>query len=438
MHNRPHLLRRALLHALWAGAALTAASVESQELAERPDTLAAGKPRVYVDCQRCDLDYLRSEIGWVDHVRDRAVADVHILVTSQATGSGGTQHTAHFIGLRQFAGKEDTLSYFARVAESSDETRRGIAGILKLGLVRYAALSPVARTLTIAATGRESATPARPARDPWNLWVLRTSARGFFNGEKTSKFANMSSNVSANRISQEWKTNFSVNLNYSESKFTFSDGRTYNNYSRGYGAHSLVVKSLGPQWSMGQRSSISSSTFLNQKLAVRVAPAVEYNFYPYSESTRRQFTLQYSAGLNHFRYDDTTIYNEIAETRGDQALIASLEVKQPWGSVSTSLEAAAYMHDFSKQRLVFYNNVDWRLIKGLSLSLGGNASLIRDQLYIAAENLSDEEVLLRRRQLATSYRYFVSVGLSYSFGSIYSNIVNSRFGGSSGGTIFFF
>lgn len=431
-------MKRFLVYALLVGSALPAVNVVAQEPTAGPDSLSAGKPRVYIDCQRCELDYLRNEITWIDHVRDRAVADVHVLVTSQGTGSGGTLHTAHFIGLRQFAGKEDTLSYFARVAESSDLTRRGIAGILKLGLVRYAARSPVAHTLTIAATGAGTAAPARAARDPWNLWVFRTTARGFFNGEKTSKFANMSSNVSANRISQAWKTNFGVNVNYNESKFTFSDGRKFNNYSRGYGMNSLVVKSLGPQWSAGQRSSISSSTFFNQELAARVAPAIEYNFYPYSESTRRQFTLQYSAGLNHFRYEDTTIYNEIAETRGDQALIASLDVRQPWGAVSTSLEAAAYMHDFSKQRLVFFTNVDWRLIKGLSLSLGGNASLIRDQLYIAAENLSDEEILLRRRQLATSYRYFASVGLSYSFGSIYSNIVNSRFGGSGGGTIFFF
>lgn len=411
---------------------------DAQDPVRQPDGATAEKPKVFIDCDECDDDFLRTEISWVDHVRDRAVADVHVLVTAQRTGSGGRQYTAHFIGLREHGGMQDTLSYSARVAESSDQTRRGIASILKLGLVRYAARSGIASALTITARTDGSVSAARPARDPWNLWVFRTSARGFFNGEKTSKFANMSSNVSANRISPAWKTNFGVNLNYNESKFTFTDGRRFNNYSRGYGANSLVVKSLGPQWSAGQRSSISSSTFLNQELAARVAPAIEYNFYPYSESTRRQFTLQYSLGLNHFRYEDTTIYNEIAETRGDQALVASLDVKQPWGSISTSLEAAAYVHDFSKQRLVFFSNLDWRLIKGLSVSLAGNASLIRDQLHIAGGQLSDEEVLLRRRQLATSYRYFVSVGLSYSFGSIYSNIVNSRFGGSSGGTIFFF
>ncbi|MDZ7341730.1 MAG: hypothetical protein ONB27_10280 [candidate division KSB1 bacterium] len=49
-----------------------------------------------------------------------------------------------------------------------------------------------------------------------------------------------------------------------------------------------------------------------------------------------------------------------------------------------------------------------------------------------------EEVLLRQRQLETSYNYWTSIGLSYTFGSIYNNIVNPRFGGSGSGRIIYF
>jgi len=38
-----------------------------------------------------------------------------------------------------------------------------------------------------------------------------------------------------------------------------------------------------------------------------------------------------------------------------------------------------------------------------------------------------EEILLRRRELETSYYYYFSIGLSYTFGSIYNNVVNPRF-----------
>src|SRR5688500_7533987 len=54
---------------------------------------------VYLDCQNvfCDFDYLRTELAAVNWVRDRAVADVHLLVTTQQTGSGGSEYTVTFI-----------------------------------------------------------------------------------------------------------------------------------------------------------------------------------------------------------------------------------------------------------------------------------------------------------------------------------------------------
>jgi len=36
---------------------------------------------------------------------------------------------------------------------------------------------------------------------------------------------------------------------------------------------------------------------------------------------------------------------------------------------------------------------------------------------------------VRQRQLRTSYRYYLAVGISYTFGSIYNNVVNPRFSG---------
>ena len=43
---------------------------------------------VFMDCQapRCDFDHFRREIEWVNWVRDRQDAEVHVLVTSQRTG----------------------------------------------------------------------------------------------------------------------------------------------------------------------------------------------------------------------------------------------------------------------------------------------------------------------------------------------------------------
>ena len=49
----------------------------------------------------------------------------------------------------------------------------------------------------------------------------------------------------------------------------------------------------------------------------------------------------------------------------------------------------------------------------------------------AKGNLTREEVLLRQSQLATTYRAFIYMGISYTFGSVLNNVVNPRFGNNS-------
>lgn len=58
---------------------------------------------MFLDCNfGCDEEFVRREITFVDYVRDRRDADVHILLTTEGTG-GGTEYTIKFIGLGRFA-----------------------------------------------------------------------------------------------------------------------------------------------------------------------------------------------------------------------------------------------------------------------------------------------------------------------------------------------
>lgn len=57
----------------------------------------------------------------------------------------------------------------------------------------------------------------------------------------------------------------------------------------------------------------------------------------------------------------------------------------------------------------------------------GNYALVRDQITLVRGSLTQEKMLLRRRELATDYRLRVSGGISYRFGSIFNNVVNPRF-----------
>ena len=191
---------------------------------------------------------------------------------------------------------------------------------------------------------------------------------------------------------------------------------------------SLVVKSLTEHWSVGFYGNARASIFTNTKASYTVAPAIEYNVFPYSESTRREFRFLYRMNYTDITYDEITIYDKIREQLFYQSLEGTFEIKERWGSVNTSLEGSHYFHDFQKNRLVLFSNINILLIEGLSLDLFGSISMVRDQLSLPKADATEEDVLLNQRELATQYDYFMSIGLRYTFGSIFSNVVNSRFG----------
>ncbi|MSO35180.1 MAG: hypothetical protein EXQ54_01940 [Acidobacteria bacterium] len=218
-------------------------------------------------------------------------------------------------------------------------------------------------------------------------------------------------------------------MNYNESTFELGDGGTFRSFRRGWHVNGLAVKSMGDHWSIGGKAGASRSSFNNQKLNVRVAPGIEYNVFPYSQSTERQLTVQWTTGINRFRYDEVTIFNQTEETKWDQTVMTSLNLRQPFGTVSFTVEGAHYFSDAGKYRLALFADNELRIARGLSLRLDGSYQILHDQLYLRLGGASNEEIIARQRQLATSYRFFLSAGFTYRFGSINNNVVNPRFGG---------
>ena len=82
--------------------------------------------KVFVDCDECDFDFLRREIPFVHYVRDRHLAQVHILVTDQRTGSGGQEFRLQFIGQGTFAGQDGKLKYISQHDDTEDVERHGL------------------------------------------------------------------------------------------------------------------------------------------------------------------------------------------------------------------------------------------------------------------------------------------------------------------------
>jgi hypothetical protein len=205
------------------------------------------------------------------------------------------------------------------------------------------------------------------------------------------------------------------------------DESTFLSITRTNEGNALAVRSLNEHWSIGAVGSLSSSTFLNHRFRMRAGPAIEYSVFPYSESTRRLLTLYYTAGYHRFDYREITLFDKTEETLADQLLEASLNLRQPWGNAFASAQIAQYLTDLDKYRISGFGELEVRLFKGFSVEVFGELSRRRDQIYLPKGEASNEEILVRQRELATGYQYDISFGISYSFGSIYNNIVNPRF-----------
>jgi hypothetical protein len=97
---------------------LPAAPLAARQLTS-PQAAAVEALRVFLDCNAfCDTDHLRREITYVNWMRDRQDADIHLLITSQGTGGGGEEYTIKYLGLQAFQGSDDELSFTTQQAET--------------------------------------------------------------------------------------------------------------------------------------------------------------------------------------------------------------------------------------------------------------------------------------------------------------------------------
>lgn len=418
---------------LLAGLALAAVISGGATRIIAQQTAAQGQEalNVFLDCQApyCDSDHFRREITYVNWMRERQDAQVHILITAQQTGGGGWEFTFAFIGRGTFTGREDTLRYVSRNTDSPSEIRDGLTQTIKLGLVRYAARTPIGARLRITYQAGQGGPiqQARPEDDPWKFWTFRVGVGGDVSGEQRQRFLSYNANVNASRVTEDYKLTLALSGNENRSEFDIADlDTTIVSVRSNWSGRVLSVWSLGPQWSFGVRGSVGGSTFLNRDLFVRAGPAIEYNFFPYNESTRRLIVVQYGVGIAGFDYEEETIFDRFTETRPEHQLVVGSEIQQPWGSVDVALTGNQYLHDLSKHSASLSGGVTLRLVRGLDLRVFGSVARIKDQLHLSKAGLTRDEILLRQRQLGTDFQYFSFFNLQYRFGSKFANVVNPR------------
>jgi hypothetical protein len=425
---KPGILLRGL--GLLLAAALCASAQETGEgRPAAPGGIQESVPNVYLDCDSrlCDFDFIKTEITFVNYIRDRQNADVHLLITRRGTGSGGGEITLSFIGRGRHEGRNHTLHCFTRPTDTSDIVRRSMVNSIKQGLVPYLYDTPLAECIDVVFTQRDAIRPT-PGQDPWDYWVFNVGLRGSGDYEKLSEKYSYQVNLSANRITEELKLQASASAYFSRGRYEISEEETYISHSTRKSLSLSAIKSLGDHWAAGVSGGLSSSTFENQELFVSVGPALEYNIFPYSQSTRREMRIQYRIGVNWRDYYEMTLFEKTKETLLNQSLSVAVEMRERWGSMWGSIRGSNFLHDFSKNNFRVSGGLWVNLIKGLSFNVSGEYSRVRDQLSLPFEGASKEEILLELKRLATTYNLRFEMGLNYRFGSLYSNVVNPRFG----------
>jgi len=397
--------------------------------------LPAQRLKVFIDCSNtwCDHNFIKTELNIVDFLLDNQAADVHVLITEQSTGSGGSEYQLIFFGQNRFKSVPDTLRFNTDPNATEFEERDLLIKYMKLGLTPYVIKAGGGNDITIGmkkVTGKNDSINAI-TKDPWNYWVFRVGANGNLSEDEVYKSSRFSANLAANRVTEELKVGIEIYGGQSTDSYNLEDSAGNKekiiNKNKDYNFQHYLIKSIDDHWSWGYEAILSRSTFSNNKNRVQLRTGIEYDIFPYKQVNTKFFTISYVLDARRNVYYDTTLYDKTKETLFGQALKTTVSFKQKWGTVSFEAEYHTYLHDWKLFNLSTDIEIDIRITGGLSFNLYTSAQLVRDQIYLPKEGATQEEVLTRRRQLASGYNIFTFFGLNYRFGSKVNNFVNPRF-----------
>ncbi|MFN5910505.1 MAG: hypothetical protein ACK45H_04130 [Bacteroidota bacterium] len=389
----------------------------------------ASVPKVFMICDFCDLDFYKNEIVHLVFVRDQRLADFTVLFRVINTGSGGSEYELEFMGKNAYDGISVREKFNSTPNMSKNDIREGLLAALNRGSLHYLIHSPVAPHIQYEIVGINNGQAADSIRDKWNLWIFNLNTNLVGSGQEYTSNLSMGASFSANRTSE--KNLFEIGLWYNKNSSVFKlEGEDPIRYSiLEYGVYSQDAVSLGKHWALGYNSAIYAETVSNLKSNLFLSPTVEYNVYPYSEATERQLRFNYQLGVMQSHYEEPSYRNRMSDLFLSQALNIRYRLVKSWGDIGLG---SGFLHLYDTEH--FYNlnfspSVSWNILKGLNFNVQGSYSIVRDQYFLKLDDATSTEIITGQTQLKSAYNFFVVMGINYSFGSIYNNVVNVRFQG---------
>lgn len=384
---------------------------------------------LFTDCE-CNQTLLKQRIDYVNHTIDPVGAQINLFIVTNYLSNGGRVYNLSFQGQESLAGNNlsfDVATTPVMTSLERDEllVRRielGLAGLLAgteyADLIEVKASVPATQDTTEVATQMEE--------DNWNNWIFEIWSNFSTDIESQRGNSSLRLGFEADRTTPEWRIRFRPNFFYRTQTATQSDGTTLTSVRRDAWLDASVVKSIGDHWSVGVFNSMTSSTFRNIDYGLWLAPAIEYNIFNYDQVPFKEFTIAYRMGWTRNIYTEETVFFRTEESLVRQVLDVDLRIRQRWGQVFAGISAGNFLQDFSKNRLELSGRANIRLIKGLAFNLGGSYEIINDQISLPRGEASVEDVLLGQAQLATNFSADIRFGLSYTFGSLFNNVINTR------------
>ena len=384
------------------------------------------KLNIFLNCNFCDQSYIKQNLEHAEFVRDENFADVYLFFTDQQNGSGGRVYEIDIVGQNDYKEFKDKITFSTNSNTSGDEVRSKMLKNIRLGLIRFWLKAGLEDKISITIKKSKPADLLEEV-DPWNNWVLSLGANGYFNGQETYSSQNLNFNASARRITAKNKFIFRIRYGNNKSVYKF-DGepdQVYNNSNKNITLYNVF--SLNSHWSAGVFSYFGGSDYSNKSLYAKLSPAIEYNFFDYKESFKKQLTLTYRIGGDYTEYIEKTVFGKTEEVLWNHSLGLEASVRQTWGNIFGAIRYESFLHDTALNQFSFNLNARVRLFKGFSFNVGGNYNITNNQINLPAGNLTVEEILLQQQQIKSGYNYFFNVGFSYTFGSMFNTVVNPRF-----------
>jgi hypothetical protein len=395
----------------------------------------SSKVKIFYDCQTsCYQTFMKQNLPEVEFVRDRNFADAHIMITSETNGSGGQTFHLEFFGQNDYKAIQEKYSFATNTDMTTEQKRKMMLKYLKLGLLKFWVKNGLVDKLDL---NIKSEKTKKEQKDPWNKWVFRISANGWFNGSSNSSSSNINTSISAKQTKENHKYYFSMNYGRSDNMYKFGEQKIFSK-TEWLSASASDILSINEHWSYGFFTGISQSLYSNYKISTYLKTGLEYDIFPYKVSSTKSIVFGAKLGANYYKYYEKTVYNKLNEFLWKADLSISGSVVKKWGSLNLTTYYSTYLHNAKLNSFGFNAGTNIRIVKGLNFRINGAYSVTHNKINIAGGDLSLEETLLQQKELQSGYNYYASVGLSYSFGSIYNTIVNPRFTSGGGGRTYYF